>query len=211
MTRTLALALVFGAAVAIGRATTPDARTPESVETGAAADPDAAPLPRDCAARRAHATGEKQRLQSAVEAKALELRMQRARREEREGPPQPWPEDVPPLLAPEAFRAALHEITEEMGTFTRVEIDCEEHPCLALVVVAEEHQTFEAMPDDELRPLVDALRARGYTGFGFTQLTTNSPAGLAVLAFHVPDASPDHLKRIRSRAERMKLAVERDP
>jgi ferric-dicitrate binding protein FerR (iron transport regulator) len=51
-----------------------------------------------------------------------------------QGTPSPWPDDVAPALAPEAFRAGLEARLAELGDDVEIaSVDCDEYPCVAAI------------------------------------------------------------------------------
>ena len=69
---------------------------------------------------------------------------------------EPWPDEAPDALQPQAFEALLAGVIEEMGIGALEELDCSEYPCVA-TLAAYDDEVNPADPQD-LMDLMD-LRA----------------------------------------------------
>lgn len=91
-----------------------------------------------------------------------------------EGDPQPWPEDVPPGFAAEAFEAAAEQAAEAVEHAELLDVDCDEFPCIAVFRSHDEGPDWhagihEALPDPEgydgeVGKMVWASESRGDEG-----------------------------------------------
>ncbi|MBX2804017.1 MAG: hypothetical protein KTR31_40450 [Myxococcales bacterium] len=68
-----------------------------------------------------------------IERLQLELALVRGRLTTHEGTPLSWPEDLPPLLAPEAFARAVHGELPLHPDVELLGVDCSEYPCAAVL------------------------------------------------------------------------------
>jgi len=199
--RLLVLTAAFGLAFVAGRATVPAPNTPEAAPPHhEVAGIPVAELPVDCEARRERVEAERDQLVEAIRQAELELRMQRAAREAREGPVQPWTDDIAPRLRPEAFRSAVVDALEEVGGYGDLEFDCDEFPCL--VAVTFEGVTGTNVSTEHLEPLWEALREAGYDLPPSVSLSP-FPVQHALFAL-LPEGASDDLKlRVSTRSDRM--------
>lgn len=81
---------------------------------------------------------------------------QKARRAEREGIPQPWPDDVAPSLRSSAFEATVRSAANETG-FRVLSMDCSEYPCVATIDKSEGLLVASGSSSKDLEVLIDAL------------------------------------------------------
>lgn len=113
-------------------------------------------LPSDCADRQEALQAEHDRLELAVNATSLSLRIAVAQRIEREGSVVEWTDDIPAAERPEAFEAALFAAIDAEGGEV-LELDCSEYPCIATVLMDEVFPPGSGISGKALRPAREAL------------------------------------------------------
>lgn len=154
---------------------------------------------RHCSTEHQKAAEEHDRYRHALEAARLELRMQKATREEYEGVPQPFTDDVDARLQPDAFGDLVRESVDELGIFGELELDCDEFPCLIAVTVDE---VSEPGPNSrDLDPLTKTLERELHDVLHYVNIRM-VPTPHAVVATHPSGASDESTKRLHFRVHR---------
>jgi hypothetical protein len=70
---------------------------------------------------------------------------------------EPWPDEVPAVLEPEAFESELHRVMEAIGFGELETLQCEEYPCVATLTLADVTDTGGKLMD--LTDLMDIRAA----------------------------------------------------
>jgi len=200
------LGLLVGAAVAstIAPSPPPSNAPPEAAEP--APEPPAPAGDRDCAAEATRLRDDIELLERRHDTARLIRQAQEIRRAQREGLRQPWPDDVDPALAPDAFEAAVREAAGH-ADFRVLGLDCAEYPCIATVEKTEDIELTEGSSIRDLDPMLEALEDEiGEFSPAYLSALNLSKQGRYVATFALADRDLDGIegakRRLHWRAER---------
>ena len=162
----------------------------------------AAPLPADCPARKDALTDERARLERALSAVELQLKITEHRRIAREGVEAPWPDAPDPLQVPETYKAKLTAALAEVDGEV-LEMECDEYPCIVAVVLPK-LDDVNGVSGDATTPMYDALNDHGYVDHELQFATTTSVGDdyVSVFAIRGPQEEAIDNKRTRFRGKR---------
>ena len=116
----------------------------------------AAPEGADCMETADALRRERDALQRRHQTASMIQRVQQVRRAQREGLPQPWPQEVMDRLDPAGFEVAVAEAARATG-FQVQGLDCAEFPCVVAVDKTEDLRVTSGSSGEDLQPLLEAL------------------------------------------------------
>lgn len=167
--------------------------------------------PTRCVAR-GESTAEVEALERTLLGLRVRAKLLDGRRAAREGEARPWPDDVPAAESPAGFRQRLDAAIAALPGASVLEVDCEEHPCVA-VLIRDRDAGEAGVSADSWAPVAEGLGSAHFSSMTRAlELPSADPALPRHVEVHVLGELPDDpdpmlTKRVQFRVARLHESV----